>query len=314
MFAGLSQTAWCSNSVWPHSPWYRKGADVSALPQAVRPLSGAFLTTPQGTLLKADYPSPNRDSACMCLCLKSASSNPGQTRFPWIPKSLKALTKDWKTGTIIRSQTSMATLQHLEKKNYEGNFADKCRNLTQTTPSSDLLWPASFLPGESHKRKQHLCLPCKCLTINQHHKTHSGRGLDPLSLFTYSRSHSPHISFPTPPPHSIPSALPRWRMPGICHGATPLSLFPICPPAPWQPSIRRRRLDAMVTEAPGGGRSSDPPGLYECCHLTALTSPTSRQRRGSKDPYCPYTHLPDPQHPQMLTQGTNIWAKDGCNM
>lgn len=49
----------------------------------------------------------------------------------------------------------------------------------------------------------------------------------------------------------------------------------------------------------GWGRSSDPPGLYECCRLIvlALTSPTSRQRRGSKDQYCPYTHLPDPQTP-----------------
>lgn len=67
---------------------------------------------------------------------------------------------------------------------------------------------------------------------------------------------------------------------------------------------------------PLGGCSSDPPGLYECCCLTvlALTSPTSRQRQRSKDQYCPYTHLPDPQQLQTLTKGPNIWAKDGCTM
>lgn len=48
-----------------HSLWYRKEADVSAMPQGMRPLSRAFLTTPQGLLFKTDYPLP---TMIQCVC------------------------------------------------------------------------------------------------------------------------------------------------------------------------------------------------------------------------------------------------------
>lgn len=103
VFAGLSQTAWCSsNSVWLHSLWYRKGGRcLSSAPGCEALVWGLPYNSP-GDLVEGRLPpSPSRDSACMCLCLKSAWSNPGQTHFPWIPESLKVLTH-WKTRMIIK--------------------------------------------------------------------------------------------------------------------------------------------------------------------------------------------------------------------
>ena len=155
---------------------------------------------------------------------------------------------------------------------------------------TDESWPsvlltASLLPLEpTLKRNQPLCLACKCLTINQHHKTQSGSRLDApsLSLSSYFSQVPSTSPFPNPPPLYIPSAPPRrqWIL-GICHGATPLSFFPICPSALWQPSIRRWRHG---DGAPRGAFIRPAGALWALpANRAALTSPTPRQRRGSKD-------------------------------
>ncbi len=88
VLAGLSQTAWCCfRSKRTTTLRYRKGADVPALPQAMSLLSGAFLTTPQGSSFKTDYP-PSSSSPtiipCVYICvyLQDTRANPAEQIFP----------------------------------------------------------------------------------------------------------------------------------------------------------------------------------------------------------------------------------------
>lgn len=88
---------------------------------------------------------------------------------------------------------------------------------------------------------------------------------------------------------------------GICHGATPLSLFPICLLAPWQPSIRHRRHgDGAPRGAfirPAGALRGLP------ANRAALTSPTPRQRQGTCTVRT-HTLAWPPKPPWMNTRGT----------
>lgn len=155
-------------------------------------------------------------------------------------------------------------------------------------------WPrqltaASLLPLEPRlKGNQPWCLACKCLTINQHHKNpldpDAARALSPSVLTCTSfffTSRIPLVLFyPQPPLRLIPSAPFLWSMLGICHCATPLSFFLICPTALWQPSISRWHHG---DKAPWGAfikLSVSTPGLYERCRLTEQWSPPPHLDKG----------------------------------
>lgn len=271
-------------------------------PQAVRLLSGACLTTPQGTSLKADTPSPNRKLLCVCVWKAHQVIQAKQTRFPWIPESLKVLTR-WKNRIIIKQ--GHITVHQKEKKKLilHINVKSDADHHQFWPAGGGLTWPALNSLTSSRRITQKNAAPifltCKCLTVNQHHKTHSGPGLEALSLslflVTFSRSHSPHIaihsSFPTP----LLVQSPRLLHGGGCRAYATVPLpFPCFQSAPQLCDSHQSGVDAMVTGATGGAFVR-PTRVLRVLPL-ALTSPTSRQRQGSKDQYCPYTHLPDPNN------------------
>lgn len=69
MLVGLMLLLVEMSHVSPQTAWYRKKADVSDLPWAMRVLSGVFLTTSQGTFLKTDgQPPTHNDSAHVHVC------------------------------------------------------------------------------------------------------------------------------------------------------------------------------------------------------------------------------------------------------
>lgn len=127
------------------------------------------------------------------------------------------------------------------------------------------------------------------------------------SLVTSSRFLLPLIcllsSSPTPSPLC-------WWILGICHSATPLSLFsPISPSALWQPSITCWRHGDRGPWGTFIRPGVNTPGLYDRCRLTAQRSPPPHLDK-SLGPRAStvYTHTnrqtdrhPDPQHPQMNT-------------
>lgn len=188
----------------------------------------------------------------------------------------------WKSKRIQKER-------HIKRRRKKCIRKRGCKRSDVDHPTDDS-WPsmlltASLLPLEpTLKRNQPLCLACKCLTINQHHKTQSGsrRDAPSLSLSSYF-SQVPSISpLPNPPLFIFPQLLLGGG--GCWAYATvplPFPFSPICPSALWQPSIRRwRHGDGAPREAfirPAGALWALP------ANRAALTSPTPRQRRGSKD-------------------------------
>lgn len=131
-----------------------------------------------------------------------------------------------------------------------------------------VLWTASLLPLEpTLKRNQPLCLACKCLTINQHHKTH---WLDALSSSPATSSRSLPLLVPSSF-YSLSSSVvvDTGHMPQ-CHSPF---LFPICPSALWQPSITRWRHGDRAPWGVFVRPSVNTAGLYEHCQLTEQHSP-----------------------------------------
>lgn len=160
-------------------------------------------------------------------------------------------------------------------------------------------WPrqltaASLLPLEPRlKGNQPWCLACKCLTINQHHKNpldpDAARALSPSVLTCTSfffTSRIPLVPFlpPTPsPPYSLSSLSVEYagHMP-LCHSPFLFSNLPYSsvtainqPLTPWRQGPlggvhQAQREYAWALRALPSNRA-------------VITSPTPRQRLGSKD-------------------------------
>lgn len=143
-----------------------------------------------------------------------------------------------------------------------------------------MLLTASLLSLEpTLKRNQALCLACKCLTINQHHKTQSGsrRDAPSLSLSSYF-SQVPSIS---PSPNPLLFIFPQLLLGGSgcwAYATVPLP-FSFSQSAPQPCDSHQSAADAMAT-GPLGERSSGPPGLYEPCRLTEQRSPPPHLDKG----------------------------------
>lgn len=197
----------------------------------------------------------------------------------------------------------------------------RCRRLSRSTDHQHSSWAsvlltASLLPLEPIlKRNQPLCLACKCLTVNQHHKTHSGSWLDALSL-----AGPLHFTSPSSLPPQLPPLLfPQLLCGGGCwaYATLPLPFF-FFQYAPQLHDSHQSAADAMATGPLGSVRQAQREyagalrGLP--ANRAALTSPTPRQRLGSKDSYCPHTHTHTSLTSSINTKRTNIKLKGNHKM
>lgn len=164
------------------------------------------------------------------------------------------------------------------------------------------LLTAALLPLEpTLKRNQPLCLACKCLTINHHHKTHSGSWLDTLSLspslVTSNRSPPLLISLlsSSPTPSSVYS-LSSFAVVDAGHMPQCHSPFSFSHSAPEPCDSHQSDADAMVT-GPLGECSLGPSGAL----------------RALPEQHSPPPHLDKDQGPTTSTVLTLSWPPTSTN-